>query len=163
MIRHADFNAASYVACNMREKDYAEIFSTRDNDETPFDIANEVMFAGFSAGVAFVAYDENEQPVCVFGAHQKWQGVWDVFMFATDDFDSVASEVTKFIKKSLIKMILMAGAHRAECKSLSTHDDAHKWLKFFGAKKESTLKGYGRNGEDFYCFRWLKDEVAENV
>jgi hypothetical protein len=155
MIRFAEFDDVLFVTEKMRAKDHEEIFATRTGYD-PVAIANEVMFAGEHKGVAFIAYNSDEQPVCVFGGYQKWQGVWDMFMFATDEFQTVAIEVTKFMKQRLIKMILATGAHRAECMSLATHKEAHQWLEFFGFSDEGVRRCWGKNKEDFICFGWLR-------
>lgn len=155
MIKLAEPDAVMFVVNNMREKDQEEIYALR-TEKQQMVIANEVLYASEHGGIAFVAHNEAGVPVCVFGGLEKWQNVWDMFMFATDDFDDVAVEVTRFIKKRLIGMILKTGAHRAECMSLATHSQAHAWLKYFGFERESVAKMYGKNGEDFYCFSWLR-------
>ncbi len=156
MIKFAEFDDVLYVAKNMRQKDHEEIFATRNDDCDAHVIAHEIAY--FMKGAGFVAYNSHGHPVCVVGAHQRWHGVWDLYMFATDHFDSVAFEVTKFVKDKLIAMITDAGAHRGDCMSLSTHKVAHRWLRHLGAVHESTAKAYGKNGEDFYCFAFFKKE-----
>lgn len=155
MIKLAETDAVMFVVNNMRQKDQEEIYALRSEKE-PMAITNEVMFSFEHGGIAFVAYNAAGVPVCVFGGLEKWQNVWDMFMFATDGFDEVATEVTKFIKRRLIGMILKTGAHRADCMSLATHTVAHKWLEYFGFERERVAKMYGKNKEDFYCFSWLR-------
>lgn len=156
MIKFSEFDDVLYVAKNMRAKDHAEIFATRNDDIDAHTIAHEIAY--FMNGIGFTAYNDDGHAVCVFGAHQRWHKVWDVYMFATDDFNSVATQVTKFVKDKLIAMITDAGAHRCDCMSLSSHKIAHRWLKHLGAVHESTAKKYGKNGEDFYCFAFFKKE-----
>ena len=156
MIKFANFDDVLFIAENMRAQDEKEIYATRnDLTATPYMLTVDVMGTE-NVGMAFVAYNKQGEPVATFGSSEQWPKVWNVFMFATDKFHEVAKEVTKFIKYKLIGIVTNAGAHRGECMSLSTHHVAHKWLKFLGAVQESTATQYGKNGEDFYCFRFLK-------
>lgn len=34
------------------------------------------------------------------------------------------------------------------------HIEAQEWLETLGAKREGTLKRYGRDGEDFHVYVW---------
>lgn len=159
MIKFAGYDDVYFVANNMRGKDKEEIYATKFSERcTAESLTCEIMYCEH-LGMSFVAYDNENTPVCVFGAIEMWPKVWSVYMFATDNFASVSKKVTKFIKKKLIAIITNAGAHRAECMSLCTHNEAHNWLRFLGAEHEYTAKRFGKDGEDFYCFSWLRKQV----
>lgn len=158
MIKFSEYDDIYFVAQNMRAKDKEEIYATRAQDDCNAEsMADQLSFSAKS-GMAFTAFNKQGEPVCVFGAVETWPKVWSVFMFATDEFKTVAKEVTKFIKYALINMITNTGAHRASCMSLDTHKDAHNWLKVLGASQEYVAKKFGKNGEDFYCFTWFRSD-----
>ena len=59
----------------------------------------------------------------------------------------------------MMPKIAGAGAHRAECMSLASLADNHRWLEMLGARREATLRGFGKNGEDFHLYAWLKEDA----
>ena len=83
-----------------------------------------------------------------------WPGVWSMYLFATPHFQQVAWDTTRHIRRVMLPALALAGAHRAEARSAVSHVEAHAWLERLGAKREATLKGYGRNKEDFSLFVW---------
>lgn len=140
-----------YVADNMREWDAREIFATRWTDDRA-DLANAILGCGEFGWIA----GDGGLPIAAFGASPSWNGVWQVWMFATDDWPKVALGVTRFIKKVMIPALEEVGCHRAECRSMEGHAVAHKWLEALGAHKESELKHYGRDGQMFYLYCWTR-------
>lgn len=139
-----------YVAANMRDWDRREIFATRfENDDAG--LLGEIVAAG---PVSWVAGDEN--PIAAFGCAPMWPGVWSMWFFATDELQQIGLSVTRLVVRSIVPMLFEAGAHRLECRSMEGHVDAQRWLEVIGAKREATLAGYGRGGEDFHVYRWEK-------
>jgi len=82
--------------------------------------------------------------------------VWNVHMFATDNFSKIAISLTKFVKNVIVPSLTAIGSHRVECKSMDGHEDAHKWLEFLGAHRESTLSEFGKDNEDFHLYVWRR-------
>jgi hypothetical protein len=142
------YDDALYVATNMRDWDKREIYATRWNND-PADVAGDCCMAG---AFGWVAYDD--EPIAVLGAVPLHPGVWGVYMFATDNFAKIAISLTKYVRRVMMPSLTATGAHRAECKSIEGHDTAQRWLEFLGANRESTLSGYGREGEDFHLYAW---------
>ena len=138
------------VAQNMREWDQREIYATRqDND--PLALAEAVLNCGRVAWVA----GRDEAPIAAFGCAPMWHGVWSMWLFATDDFHRIGISVTRAITRSIIPMMIDAGAHRLEARSMEGHTDAQRWLEVIGAKREGgPLRGYGRDGQDFHVYTW---------
>lgn len=138
-----------HVAGNMREWDRREIFSTRlDDDVDAF--AVDVLAAGPVSWVAGLP----DEPIAVFGCAPMWPGVWSMWLFATDNFGQIGISVTRLIVRSIVPMLFEGGAHRLEARSMEGHTDAQRWLKLIGARREATLKGYGRDGSDFHTYTW---------
>ena len=138
-----------YIAKNMRAADKEELYATRWNED-PVELTQDGMAI---PNMSWIAVHDGE-PIAAFGAIPIHPRVWSVWMFATDKWPKVALGVTKFIKRKLIPDLKSTGALRAECKSHFRHSVAHKWLEMLGATKESTLENYGKNGEDFYLYKW---------
>lgn len=143
------------VAANMRAKDRAEIYATRFRED-PAEVARDCLlisrlgFVGASArdGAAIVA----------IGGAELWPGLWSLWMFATDRWPEVAAAATRTARRILRPALLAAGARRAECRSLASHRDAHRWLRALGARREARIPQFGKNGEDFVAYAWLRDD-----
>lgn len=146
----ADPLSVMRVASNMRESDKAEIYATRWT-RNPIDVAEDVCRI---PGPKWVAHADGAGPVAAYGAMPMWPGVWSLYMFATPHFQRVAWDVTRHIRRVMMPSLAIAGAHRAEARSAASHVEAHTWLERLGAKREATLKGYGRDREDFILFVW---------
>ena len=145
-----NFNDALFVATNMREWDKKEIYATRWTDD-PSDIAQDCVNLG---EFGWIAHDP--EPIALVGAVPCHPGVWNVHMFATDNFSKIAISLTKFVKNVIVPSLTAIGSHRVECKSMDGHEDAHKWLEFLGAHRESTLSEYGKENEDFHLYVWRR-------
>lgn len=138
-----------HVVRNMRTLDREEIFATQFDDNHDAFAATWPTWGRFGYVIG-----DGVEPVAVIGAIPMWPHVWTMYMFATDRFDNVGKQLTKFTKYNMLPAAAEAGALRGECKSLSTHHTAHRWLRHLGAEREATLRGYGKNGEDFDLFVW---------
>jgi hypothetical protein len=139
------------VALNMRDWDRREIFANRWHND-PELIGHEALRLGNQVGWV----SGLEEPIAAFGCFQMWPGVWTMWLFATDDFHHIGISMTKLIVRHIVPMLWDAGAHRLEARSMEGHHDAQRWLEVIGAKREATLKGYGRDGENFHVYAWEK-------
>jgi hypothetical protein len=139
---------ALWVAERMREWDAREVYAGRWTDD-PADVARDVASCRMGWSVS-----ADGAPAAVLGARPIHPGVWSVWMFATPAWPRVSLSVTRFVKRVMIPALRATGAHRAQCASIEGHEEAHRWLEFLGAVRESTLHRFGRNGEDFHLYRW---------
>lgn len=146
-------SAVEYIALHMREADKAEVYGMRAHD-SPFILAKEVILAA-TYGKAGIA-EHNGVPVAVVGVSPSWPGVWDAWAFGTDDWHRCAVSITRYALNVLRPHILERGAHRMHCASRIDHTDAHRWLSVLGAKPESVLRNYGRDGSDYVMFAWSR-------
>lgn len=146
--RQADFDGAFYVALRLREADAREIYATRWSDD-PEALALDAAAAvpGFVCGL--------ERPIAAIGAVPMYPGVWNVWMFATDEFPRIGVSMTKLMKRVMIPNLQKIGGHRAECRSIEGHTEAHKWLELLGARREAEHLKAGKNGETFYTYAWV--------
>lgn len=141
------------VARNMRSRDQEEIFATRWLD-APEDLAASVMSSGAFRWGAYV----DGKPVAMIGATPRWPKVWSVWAFGTDEWPRAVRTLTKHVKKFMIPALQNAGAVRADAYALSTHKDARRWLTALGAHVETTLANWGKDGQTFVCYCWLRKE-----
>jgi hypothetical protein len=138
------------VVWNLRASDRQEAFADRWDDD-PDSLAVEIARGWGKLG--WVAMHEG-RPVAVFGATEKWPGVWSCWLLATDEWPKVALGVTKFVKRRIMPYLVETGAIRCEARSIDGHTKSHRWLAAIGCVQEARLRRYGRNGEDFLVFRW---------
>lgn len=83
-----------HVVTHMREKDKVEIYATQWSDD-PITFANQVSRFG---SYAFVGHADDGEPVVCAGAIPRWDGVWTLWMFATERFGEVALSAHRFAK-----------------------------------------------------------------
>jgi RimJ/RimL family protein N-acetyltransferase len=95
-----------------------------------------------------------EEPIAAFGCYLMWPGVYSMWLFATDSFPQIGISITKLIVRQILPMLWENGAHRLEARSMEGHHDAQAWLEVIGARREATLRAYGRGGEDFHVYTW---------
>jgi len=146
---HALTAKGLYFVCeDLRPEDHAEILATRYEDQIAPDTAAVL------ASRSHIAYEArwNDIPVAIYGAVEKWPGVWSVFLMATDEWRHVALSVTRHALREGLPAVWEAGAHRLECASIETHPIAHRWLERLGFSCEARLPGYGRQGETFLSY-----------
>ena len=152
-MRHAEPQDIFTVAQKMRDKDFNEISSllyVDDRDELAFNLSNKI--SNFET--VYVVGDT--EPVAIVSYIPVRPGVWSLGMFATDKFKSVGLYLTKRIIRDIIPVLDRAKAHRVEAFSIDGYDEVHDWLDFLGLQEECTLSKYGKNGEDFKVFSWVR-------
>jgi len=61
-------------------------------------------------------------------------------------------EMTR-VSRAVIRTLLKdSGIHRVQIMCMASRQHARRWYESLGAAHEATLKGYGRNGEDFAVY-----------
>jgi hypothetical protein len=143
-----------WVIEHMREADRDEVYPLRLDDD-PESIINEILGCPYFAWLFY----QGRVAAGVLGAFPCSNDIWDVFMIATHHFGQVAYPMTEFIRHDMIPLLAATGVRRAQCMSLATHEQAHRWLAFLGAEPAETLSDYGRNGESYIRYVWRGDDV----
>lgn len=152
-MRHAEPQDIFTVAESMRDKDFDEISSllyVDDRKELAFNLANRI--SNFET--VYVVGDT--EPVAIVSYIPVRPGVWNLGMFATDKFKSIGLYLTKRIIRDIIPALDRCNAHRVEAFSVEGYNEVHDWLDFLGLQEECTLSKYGKNGEDFKVFSWVR-------
>lgn len=148
-------DAASYIVEHLRERDRVEIFAQRWDDDEKALVASIMSWAGAMTW----AWWRDGRPVSLQGAWPIRPGVWSCWAFGTDEWPRVVLSMTRHSRRFIIPALLRAQFHRAEALALASHTDSRRWIEALGARQESILKAYGRNGEDFVMYRWMPDDV----
>jgi len=157
--RAAKVEEIYHVAMEMRQRDYEEILCVtwaEDREE----LAEYMMFA-LKEHENVYAFGIGEEPVGIVSYIPLRPGVWHLGLFATDKFQKVGSFLTRCVIRDIIPALDRGKAHRVEAQSIVGYDEVHRWLEFIGLKKESDLPGFGRNGENFVNFTYVRKPGAK--
>lgn len=95
-------------------------------------------------------------PVAVGGMLLHRPNVATLLFFATDDFAPEGANFTRFVVQRLFPTYRERGVHRIECQSIDGYDEVHRWLGTLGLEFEAWLPGFGRGGENYTQFSWVK-------
>jgi len=144
-----------YVAQNMRAADREEIYATQWTD-TPGELTENVMRAGAFRWGVYV----DGLPIAMIGATPRWPGVWQAWAFGTRDWKHVAFTLTRHVRRFMVPALMNSGALRVDAYALASHTSSNKWLRSLGATPGKTLDNWGKNGETFVCFSWLRQDNA---
>lgn len=150
IVERATLDTVLYITHRLRAGDAEEAFALSHHDSPT------VLAYDFLAASQFCYVAGKNEPTAVLGAQPLHPGVWNVYMVATDKFREIRFSLTKFVKKVMFGSLVETGAHRLEAISLATHHVAHRWLEALGGHQESVRRRFGKNGEDFVIYAWVK-------
>lgn len=150
------------VALNMRQRDYEEI-AALCFCENRKELADQLARSWADHKTTIVCGTKELGGIAALTYIPMRKGVWNLGLFATNNFQKIHLSLTKLVINSIIPVLDNANAHRVEAQSIVGYKTVHNWLKFLGLKEESILKGYGKNKEDFINFAWVRGENSENV
>ena len=155
-----DISDLRYVAARMRQKDAEEIYQgsgLRDPEAIAVAIAKDALF-GYSI------LDAQRDPQACVSIHQRIPGVWEVGMFATDQWENVFTSVSKYTRLFVKHAVQSNIVRRVEARSLASYTESHEWLKWLGARYECTLPDWGVDRTDFIQLAWrLSDYRPKNI
>ena len=145
---------ASYIAANMRPQDFSEIgclwqrFDSRTLGVAAMETAVE--------GMVWSVWYEG-QPAAAYGfshASPFDPEHWQAWAFGTDRFRRCTPLITRHICS--IRDVIEQDCRRLQVITLTEHGIAHGWIEALGATREGVLKSYGRGGEDFFVYSWVR-------
>lgn len=141
-----------HITSRLRDADKREQDALRwDSNEQA--LAADMLALGSPSWIA-CAVDPLE-PVYAFGLTPVRPGVWAMWGFGTNRWPDVALKVSRWCRRVIQPSAPKMG-HRIECYVLAEKESAHRWIERFGGVCEGTLRGYGKNGEDFKLYAWTK-------
>ena len=153
-IRDLCVRDASYIAANMREHDFREI-GCLWKDWSAVSCGMAAARASIPGWSWVVLYDG--QPAACYGfsyAAPFDPEHWQAWAFGTDRFKRCVPLITKHLKS--IRDLVEQHCRRLQVITYTEHDIAHGWIEALGAEREGLLRSYGRNGEDFYIYAWVR-------
>jgi hypothetical protein len=146
----------SWIVANMRAIDWQEVAGQFLTDPPRELIVALAMQA--SPQVVML----RGQPEAAFGCSPLMPGscTWQIWAFGTDRFKRCVPTITRYGHAIMAHAIQEQGATRVECRSMSGHDLAGRWLTACGAVVEKVLKGHGRDGLDYILWAWTKESYS---
>ena len=143
------------VALAMRARDYAE-FSAVSWAADRAELARHLA-ARYGDQPSVICGHHDGLPACIGGTIEARPNVLSLLFFATDVFPQIALPATRFIRDRLFPRLRAVGVHRIEAVSMAGHKETHRWLRTLGLEPEvAVMRGYGRAGEDFVQFAWVR-------
>ena len=79
---------------------------------------------------------------------------WQAWAFGTKHFKRCVPMMTRHLQA--IRPTVEKHCRRCQVVTYVNHDISHGWLEALGAEREGMLRSYGRNGENFYVYSWVR-------
>ncbi len=150
---------AVYHICNhLREVDAKEIYPLCYHD-SPMLLAEQT-YQAMKHGRGHVIWADGI-PTAIIGVHPEHGGkaCYRVFAFGTDDWKKAVYACMRELRRMVRDVIREDGTMRMHADSHEDHKEAHAWMKRMGGRCESVMRHYGKNGETYHRFVWLRDEI----
>ena len=144
------------VCLNMRESDQQEVYGLLPHNN-PYRLAFDAAAHIDVAGRGVIAWHQGK-PTAMGAFVEKHPGVWEVYMFGTDDFDHVAIDMMRWVREEARSILSAVDGHRVSCESRFDHHEAHKMIRALGGIEEATLRKRGKDGADYKIFAWFAGE-----
>lgn len=152
-----DLVSLEYICLNMRPIDAVEIFGVRDHD-SPIKLAWEAHYLIRAKGRGRIAWHDG-RPAALIALTEDRPGVWQIWMFGTAAFKSVAYTCMRWAREQAADLIEHHGGMRLHCESHEDHDEAHRFLRALGAVEEGPpMRHFGKDGKDYQRFVWIAGE-----
>lgn len=147
--------AVREVAENMRPRDREEFMAV-----SPFETHSQLVDAVVERYAlhqdAYVFRTDDGAPVGMAGMIRHRPNVITLLFFATEQFPEIGSDLTRFVRKVLFPKYRERGVHRIECASIEGYAETHRWLEVLGLQQEAIMPGYGRDGQTYIQFAWVR-------
>lgn len=156
MINNLTEIGLEYVLGNLRARDRREVEATIDCGSA--ERTAELIWT--IPGPKWEARTRRGKPAVVGGFTPVWHGLGSGWMWGTDDWDEVALEVTRSMRRHILPALERNGVRRIEARPMAGNIDAIRWLHLIGFKHEAVTPGFGRRGEDFVLLSRLTAHEA---
>lgn len=142
----------SYIASRLRPEDKAEVDAQFD-DWTP-----EWLAAVSLREHAYIA-ELQGNPEAAFGAGIVGHaGLWVAWSWMSPKGWRAVPRITEFVRAVMVPDIYVKGGQRVEARALKTNLSARRWLRKMGATERCELPCYGRHGEAFVLYDWIRSD-----
>lgn len=152
-----DLVSLEYICINMRPIDAVEIYGVRPHD-SPIRLAWEAFSVIRNTGRGRIAWHDG-RPAAVIAFTEDRPGVWQIWMFGTSAFKSVAYACMRWARDTAADLIEHHAGKRLQCESHEDHDEAHRFLRALGAVEEGPpMRYFGKDGKSYQRFVWIAGE-----
>ncbi len=155
MINELCVRDASFIAANMRAADFKEISCLWKEWDTR--LLGVCAMRTAVPGMVWSIWLDG-QPIAAYGfsyAAPFDPDHWQAWAFGTDRFKRAVPLMTRHLLS--IRDLVEARCRRCQVITHVDHDLSHRWLRSLGADREGLLRSYGRNGEDFEVYSWIRE------
>lgn len=145
---------ASYIAANMRAEDFSEISCLWKAWDTR--VLGTCAVKTAVPGMAWSVWYEGE-PAAAYGFSQAAAfdpDHWQAWAFGTERFRRCVPLINRHLKS--IRSLIERDCRRLQVITHSEHDLSHRWIETLGGRQEGVLRSYGRGGEDFCVYAWVR-------
>lgn len=146
-IRPATLRDLTYIAVNMRDSDWREIAC-----QVPAGTKRSEVGARSLSHETWTAHLDG-QPVAAFGVVPATVSVLLLWAWGTTRMRRTIPAISRFVNETLAAEWVERGITRVEARSIVGHEEAHRWMRGFGAQ-EQPCPGWGSHGEAFILFWW---------
>ena len=145
-----------------RERDLAELLAVSWASD-PLDLADETATFFLSFRDAYpdrcnvkVACTPKGQPFAVFGWARVRPATASLVLFATPEISRFRKAFLRNALSEWGPVLANSGIIRVECQTLEGYKEIHGWLEILGLRREATMLNYGKQGEVFVTFSWVR-------
>lgn len=145
-----------HICRNLRARDREEIEAA----EWAFDpdaLAGRLLEAWRIAGLFGQVASLGGEPVAVLIFCWLTPAASSAGLLATERWGEIRLPFARHCRERIEPEILASGVRRIECRTLAGHADAIRFLEWFGAREECRCPGWGRNGETFIQYAWIRE------
>ena len=163
-IRPATLRDLSFTAANAREIDRREILASGPRSMTECAVICWSLIQTVGGAAWTVWLDGN--PEYAFGFTRQTPllpGLWSAWAWGSEKTGIVMPAMARWGHDELLPAVDRLGMVRIEARSIADHKDAHRWLLWMGFRHETDLPGYGRDGERFVLFSWVRSDFYRGV
>ena len=146
----------SFVLYNLNPADEEETACQIDPGLRRDHLAYMLLMSGDSFAVRI-----DGQPVAVFGTAPLNRATISVWALGTKRMRKVLPAITRHLMDVHLPEMVEQGYRYMEARSIVTHHAAHRWLRWLGATVLGEAHPFGRDGENFFLFRWTADDLSD--
>ena len=99
-------------------------------------------------------FERDDTPHAIIAFHQLTPKALVVSLMASAEWSSVAPSVWRWAQRTAKPYLLAQGFTRAECRTMTGHDDAIHFLERLGFTRECCVPAYGASGNSFLQYAW---------
>ena len=157
IVRDATDRDLAHVVWNMRDADAREVYASRFVED-PRELVKELAALRPRCLTLSALCGADGRAIGLIGAVLMWPGACSAILIATDDWPKIAFAATRWVKRVFLPIYVAPTCHRAQCEVWEGNAVSIAWLESMGAKREGRLERYGKNGEHFLPYAWLRSE-----